>query len=39
MGPLFGAVVAQALDAEWARLGRPDPFAVVEAGAGRGTLA
>lgn len=39
VGPLFGAVVANALDAEWERLGRPDPFVVVEAGAGRGTLA
>ena len=28
-----------ALDAEWERLGRPDPFTVVEAGAGPGTLA
>jgi SAM-dependent MidA family methyltransferase len=32
-------VVARALDAEWARLDRPDPFVVVEAGAGRGMLA
>jgi SAM-dependent MidA family methyltransferase len=39
VGPLFGAVVARFLDAEWARLGRPDPFTVVEAGAGPGTLA
>jgi SAM-dependent MidA family methyltransferase len=39
IGPLFGAVVARALDAEWERLGRPDPFVVVEAGAGRGALA
>jgi len=39
VGPLFGAVVARALDAEWARLGRPDPFVVVEAAAGRGALA
>ncbi len=39
VGPLFGAVVARALDAEWVRLGRPDPFVVVEAGAGRGALA
>jgi SAM-dependent MidA family methyltransferase len=39
VGPLFGAVVARALDAEWERLGRPDPFAVVEAGAARGALA
>ena len=39
VGPLFGAVVARALDAEWERLGRRDPFVVVEAGAGRGALA
>lgn len=39
IGPLFGAVVARALDTEWERLGRPDPFIVAEAGAGRGTLA
>jgi SAM-dependent MidA family methyltransferase len=39
VGPLFGAVVARVLDAEWERLGRPDPFTVVEAGAGVGTLA
>ncbi len=39
VGPLFGAVVARFLDAEWERLGRPDPFVVVDAGAGPGTLA
>ena len=39
VGPLFGAVVARFLDAEWVRLGRPDPFVVVDAGAGPGTLA
>src|ERR1700736_1837047 len=39
VGPLFGAVVARAVDDEWVRLGRPDPFVVVEAGAGRGALA
>lgn len=39
VGPLFGAVLARALDAEWERLGRPDPFTVVDAGAGPGTLA
>jgi SAM-dependent MidA family methyltransferase len=32
-------VVANAIDAEWERLRRPDPFVVVEAGAGRGALA
>ena len=39
VGPLFGAVVARALDEEWRRLEQPDPFVVVEAGAGRGQLA
>ncbi len=39
VGPLFGVVVGRALDAEWERLGGPDPFTVVEAGAGRGALA
>ena len=39
VGPLFGAVVARFLDAEWARLGRPDRFTFVDAGAGPGTLA
>ena len=32
-------VVARFLDAEWERIGRPDPFTVVDAGAGPGTLA
>ena len=39
VGPLFGAVLARAFDREWERLGRPDPFTVVDAGAGPGTLA
>ena len=39
VGPLFGAVMARALDAWWDELGRPDPFPVVELGAGPGTLA
>ena len=39
VGPLFGAVVARAIDAEWMRLKRPDPFVVIEGGAGRGALA
>jgi SAM-dependent MidA family methyltransferase len=39
VGPLFGALVAHWLDDTWERLGRPDPFVVVEAGAGPGTLA
>ncbi len=39
VGPLFGAVIARYLDAEWERIGRPDTFTVVDAGAGPGTLA
>lgn len=39
VGPLFGALVAERIDREWERLGRPDPFVVVDAGAGPGTLA
>jgi SAM-dependent MidA family methyltransferase len=39
VGPLFGAVVARALDGWWRELGEPPSFTVVEAGAGRGTLA
>ena len=32
VGPLFGAVLARALDAWWEELGEPAPFTVVEAG-------
>ncbi len=39
VGPLFGAVVARVLDAEWERIGRPERFTFVDAGAGPGTLA
>jgi SAM-dependent MidA family methyltransferase len=39
VGPLFGAVLARALDAWWRELDEPDPYVVVEAGAGAGTLA
>jgi SAM-dependent MidA family methyltransferase len=39
IGPLFGACVARALDRWWDADGRPDPFVVVEAGAGGGRLA
>lgn len=39
VGPLFGAVLARALDAWWSGLGRPDPFVVLDVGAGPGTLA
>jgi len=38
VGPLFGAVIARMLDAQWGVLGRPDPFVVVDLGAGPGTL-
>jgi SAM-dependent MidA family methyltransferase len=38
-GSLFGACVARALDRYWRTLGEPDPFLVVEAGAGNGRLA
>ena len=39
VGPLFGAVLATALDGWWDEAGRPDPFVVHEHGAGPGTLA
>jgi SAM-dependent MidA family methyltransferase len=39
VGPLFGAVVARALDGWWRAMGEPDRYVVVEAGAGPGTLA
>ena len=39
VGPLFGAVLANAIDGCWNELGQPDLFTVVEAGAGRGALA
>ena len=39
MGGLFGAVLARAFDSWWDELGRPDPYVVVEAAAGAGTLA
>lgn len=39
VGPLFGAVLARALDDWWRRLGSPSPFVFVDAGAGPGTLA
>jgi SAM-dependent MidA family methyltransferase len=38
VGPLFGACVAVALDRWWHELGAPDPFVVLEAGAGGGRL-
>lgn len=39
VGPLFGTVIARSIDAWWHELGSPADFTVVEAGAGRGTLA
>ena len=39
VGPLFGTVIARALDAWWIELGSPSRFDVVECGAGPGTLA
>lgn len=39
VGPLFGAVVARYLVAEWERCRRPERFEVIELGAGPGTLA
>jgi SAM-dependent MidA family methyltransferase len=38
VGPLFGACIARALDGWWRDLGEPDPFVVMEAGAGSGRL-
>ena len=39
MDPLFGAALAAHLEAGWVRMGRPDPFALDEFGAGSGALA
>lgn len=39
VGPLFGEVIARALDAWWHDAGDPPVFVVVEVGAGPGTLA
>jgi SAM-dependent MidA family methyltransferase len=38
LGPLLGEALACRLGAAWERLGRPDPFVVLEPGAGRGWL-
>lgn len=38
VGPLFGAVLANALDEMWRDLGQPDPFPVVDIGSGPGAL-
>ena len=39
VSPWFGRLVARQLEAMWEALGTPDPFWVVEVGAGRGDLA
>ena len=39
VGPLFGTVIARALDAWWREMDRPNDFRVFELGAGPGTLA
>ena len=39
VGSLFGALLARAADTWWDQLGQPDPFLVIDAGAGRGQLA
>ena len=38
LGPLLGEAMACRLGQAWERLGRPDPFVVLEPGAGRGWL-
>jgi SAM-dependent MidA family methyltransferase len=38
LGPLLGQALAARLEQVWVRLDRPDPFLVVEPGAGRGWL-
>lgn len=39
VGPLFGRVMAGALDRWWVKMGRPTSMVLVEVGAGPGTLA
>lgn len=39
VGPLYGTLLARALDDAWDALGSPDPYLVVDAGAGNGRLA
>ena len=39
VGPLFGTVLARALDSWWDELGQPERFTFVDCGAGEGTLA
>ena len=38
VGPLFGAVLAGAIDAWWAGAGRPEPFTIYDVGCGPGSL-
>jgi SAM-dependent MidA family methyltransferase len=38
-GPLFGRLLARQFEEMWIVLGRPDPFLLIEAGAGTGLLA
>ncbi len=38
VGPLFGVLIGRWLDAVWEESGRPDPFVVIDAGTGPGTL-
>lgn len=39
VGPLFGAVISNVVDAWWTAAGKPERFVVAEHGAGPGTLA
>ena len=39
VGPLFGRLLARQVHQMWVRLGSPDPFLLVEVGAGTGVLA
>jgi SAM-dependent MidA family methyltransferase len=39
VSPMFGRLLARQFEEMWAQLGRPDPFWLVEAGAGTGALA
>ena len=39
VGPLFGRLIARLADCCWEALGRPERFTLLDAGAGRGTLA
>jgi SAM-dependent MidA family methyltransferase len=39
VSPAFGVLLARCVEDLWVRLGRPDPFLLIEAAAGDGTLA